>query len=684
MAQDQGMDEYAILESIHESVVAYDLDHRVTFWNPAAEKLYGWTREEAIGRNVDELLQWDLPAPLSELEARLFETGRCHCEFEQRTKSGSTACVETSWAVRRNRGGEPVAVIATSWDITDRRKAEQALKRTELQYRSLFDHMPIAFWQVDISAARQVVRALREEGMTDFRAHFEAHPEAAFRLIDAMQVTDTNEEAVRLLGARDRSDLIGPLSRTWTDMERYVQSVEERLSGAPFSTAVAKIDTFDGRRLDILSCVAGGGAFSDKDDISLIGAIDITDRVRAFEELAKSEAKYRSLFHQMPIAVIQTNTTELLGELGRLRAEGVKDLDAYMDAHPEFLARAKQMLRIEELNERAVELLGGAKPSDLVGSINHYSNPHTFRRSLIARFAGAENFSEELRKMRIDGRTVDVFYTSTFSPALNELGIGLVSLMDLTRATEAEAKVRQLQAEFAHAARVATLGELTGSIAHEVNQPLAAITMNAAAVQSWLAGKQPNLEEARELAGRIACDAHRAADIIARIRAMASRKPPAYEPTSLNRIVEDVLSFLKHELTAHGVEAELDLARNLPELLADQTQLKQVLMNLAVNAIQAMGASETQNPTLTLRTRKVSDCARVEVEDNGPGIPPDAETRLFDSFFTTKQDGLGIGLSICKSIIEAHGGTIMFAPGRSGARFELTLPSLVAVPGGCA
>jgi C4-dicarboxylate-specific signal transduction histidine kinase len=246
--------------------------------------------------------------------------------------------------------------------------------------------------------------------------------------------------------------------------------------------------------------------------------------------------------------------------------------------------------------------------------------------------------------------------------------------MDLTRATEAEAKVRQLQAEFAHAARVATLGELTGSIAHEVNQPLAAIALNSGAILNWLAGEQPNVAEARELAGQIASDAHRAADIIARIRAMASRRPPAYEPTCLNRIVEEVLSFLRHELTAHRVETEVELACNLPEVLADQTQLKQVLVNLAVNAIQAMEQGETSDRSLTLRTGKVSDGARVLVEDSGPGIAPELETRLFDSFFTTKQDGLGIGLSICRSIIEAHGGTISYVPGPGGARFAFTLP----------
>jgi C4-dicarboxylate-specific signal transduction histidine kinase len=231
-----------------------------------------------------------------------------------------------------------------------------------------------------------------------------------------------------------------------------------------------------------------------------------------------------------------------------------------------------------------------------------------------------------------------------------------------------------VQAEFAHAARVSTLGELTASIAHEVNQPLGAILTNGEAALLWLNRPEPNLGELRALAARTIADARRAADIIRRIRDMATRAETKRSRVALNAVIQEVLLFLSSELRRQGVETTLELAAALPDVVGDRVQLQQVFVNLAVNAIHAMAGQEIRQ--LVIRTMRLGEAAiGVEVEDTGHGIPPDSLNQLFQSFFTTKRDGMGIGLAVCRSIIEAHGGTIEATnrPG-GGARFRFTLP----------
>src|SRR5271156_3071069 len=240
---------------------------------------------------------------------------------------------------------------------------------------------------------------------------------------------------------------------------------------------------------------------------------------------------------------------------------------------------------------------------------------------------------------------------------------------------EAQTKLSRMQAEFAHAARVSMLGELTASIAHEVNQPLGAILTNGEAALRWLNRPEPDLAELRMLSTRTIADARRAGDIIRRIRNMATHGEPEETPLALNDVVEEVMLFLRPELKRQGVDATLDLAPDLPAVTADRVQLQQVFANLAVNAMQAMALQDERR--LTIRTALMDErIVRAEIEDTGHGIDADHLDRLFQSFFTTKDGGMGIGLAICRSIIEAHGGRIEAAnlPGRRGAPFHFTLP----------
>ena len=256
---------------------------------------------------------------------------------------------------------------------------------------------------------------------------------------------------------------------------------------------------------------------------------------------------------------------------------------------------------------------------------------------------------------------------------------------DLTeRRTTAENEVRtamlieQMQSELAHAARVATLGELTASIAHEVNQPLSAILVTAATVQRWLAQEPPNMAEAVSSNQRIMRDARRAADIILHLRSMATKSDPEPTITPIGPAIEAAFRLLRYEIRTTRADVVLDLAPGMPDVLVDRVQLQQVVVNLARNGLQAMVAAERR--VLTVRAERApGDMVRVLVEDSGPGIPEDQKDRLFTSFFTTKATGMGIGLRICRSIVEAHGGTITAAnrPG-GGAAIAFELPSVSA------
>ncbi len=230
----------------------------------------------------------------------------------------------------------------------------------------------------------------------------------------------------------------------------------------------------------------------------------------------------------------------------------------------------------------------------------------------------------------------------------------------------------------AHAARVSVLRELTAPIAHEVSQPLTAIESNTEATLTWLARSPPNIQEVRELSAQTAVEVQRAADIIHRVRSMALRASPEHTRIDVNTVVREAHLFVRHELQRNEVEAFLDLADDLPAILGDRVQLQQVVVNLAVNATQAMAQSPHPRQ-LHLKTSASTDAryVTIEVTDNGPGISSDALAYLFDSFFTTKATGMGMGLPICRSIIEAHGGQISVGDTNegAGARFIVTLPA---------
>jgi PAS domain S-box-containing protein len=255
---------------------------------------------------------------------------------------------------------------------------------------------------------------------------------------------------------------------------------------------------------------------------------------------------------------------------------------------------------------------------------------------------------------------------------------GVAFVLDLTERKSAADAMREVQAELAHANRLATMGQLAASIAHEVNQPIGAARNNAHAALRFLARDPPELAEVSEALECVVSDTYRAGDIIGRIRDQVRKVPPRMESVDLNDAIGDVIALVRGELSKNCVSVQTELAERLPPIRADRVQLQQVMLNLILNAIEAMAGIDAEVRTLLICTESSpSEGLLVTIGDSGPGIAPEDRERVFESFYTTKASGVGIGLAICRSIIDAHGGRLWADAHRPcGAAFRFTLPAL--------
>ena len=280
----------------------------------------------------------------------------------------------------------------------------------------------------------------------------------------------------------------------------------------------------------------------------------------------------------------------------------------------------------------------------------------------------------------VEGRTVGVIAMFARQPLEADIIEALESVAPIiaqgVERKRTQDTLRETQRELAHLNRVMTVGELTTSIAHEINQPLAAILMNGNAALRWLALDPPNLEKVRDSAELILRDGERATQIIARIRALLKKSPPSKTLLDVNEFVNEVVDLLQSEMVRNSVDSRVECANDLPRVPGDRIQLQQVLLNLIVNAVEAMITVEDRQRRLLIVTDTVSETGvRVAVSDNGLGIDPQTANHLFDAFSTTKPGGMGMGLTISRSIIEAHGGHLWtHANDEFGATFQFTLP----------
>jgi PAS domain S-box-containing protein len=284
--------------------------------------------------------------------------------------------------------------------------------------------------------------------------------------------------------------------------------------------------------------------------------------------------------------------------------------------------------------------------------------------------------------VRKDGSRVRVLVgASILDGARNEGVAFVVDLTDLERteeaARESERRYQQTQLALVHANRVATMGQLSASIAHEVNQPIAATVTNAHTALRWLEAQPPNLEKVKQTLGRIVSDGNRAGDVVGRIRAFVKKESPRRDRLEINQIILEVIELTRGEAIDSNVSIRTEFAAGLAPIEGDRIQLQQVMLNLIINAIEAMRARGDGSRELRIATGETeSGGVVVAVQDSGLGVNPSDLERIFDAFYSTKPDGLGIGLSVCRAIVEAHGGKLWAsAGGRQGTIFQFTLPA---------
>jgi PAS domain S-box-containing protein len=462
------------------------------------------------------------------------------------------------------------------------------------------------------------------------------------------RILEANDEFLRMVGY-DREDLIaGHLHRTtmtppeWRDRDARTVAELRRIGTAqPFEKEYVRKD---GSRVPVL---IGGAMFEEGTSQGVGFVLDLTERKRAVEALRQSEERFRTLvqfsfdvywetdaqhrFIHQEFAESLADAPELGSEIGKTRWEV-----PYLEPDEEAWRKHRETLDAH-LPFRDFEL---ARPAP-DGSKRYVSVSGLPVFDDTGRFVGYRGVGRHITERRL-----------------------------------AEEALRAVQAELAHVNRVTTKGQLTASIAHEVNQPIAATVTNAQAALRWLRAQPPDLDEVRDSLRHIVEDGKRAGNVIGGIRALINKVPPRKDRFDLNEAVLETVALTRSEMLNRGILLQTELAPGLPRVDGDRTQLQQVILNLILNAIEAMGGIDEGTRELRINTeREAAGGVLVTVRDSGPGLDPADAERVFTAFYTTKPEGMGMGLAICKAMVEAHGGRMWASANEPrGAVFQFTLP----------
>jgi PAS domain S-box-containing protein len=586
-----------------------------------------------------------------------------------------TPLVEECLLVPFYVGGKAVGTI---WAImhSDRRKfdaEDERLMSTLGQFASLAYQTLASIEDLKLQiAARERAEAAVRELANGLEAKIR-------RLVDANiigicvwnlegEIIDANEAFLHMV-EYSREDLLSGRVR-WRDLtpaewrdrdERAVAELKATGTAQPFQKEYFRKD---GSRVPVL---LGAAMFEGSGNEGVAFVLDLSEQKRAEEALRASEERWSKLAENSSAGIA------LIAPDGRFIAAN---------------------LALQKMLGYTEDELQGRTTSDIT-----HEEDRAATEARIAECSEGQrrDWRVEKRFLRKDGRVMWADVSTVFVPASgsNSAFFSAV-IVDRTERKRIEEALQKAQAELAHVTRVTTLGELTATIAHEINQPLAAVVTNANASLRWLAGDSPNLAEGRGAIRRIIRDGNRAGEIIGRIRALAKKAPPQKDWLDLNETIGEVIAMARSEVQRNRVSLQTKLANDLPLILGDRIQLQQVILNLLINAIEAMSGIGEGPRELWVSSQKVTEIpgeseedtfqdkalaeaqfthVLIAVRDSGQGLDPKGLDRLFDAFYTTKPKGLGMGLAISRSIIEAHGGRLWAKANASrGAIFQFALP----------
>ncbi|WP_050044937.1 PAS domain S-box protein [Bradyrhizobium sp. LTSP849] len=536
-------------------------------------------------------------------------------EKEFTRKDGSRVPILIGGATFEEGGNQGVAFVL---DLTERKRVEDALREREIQ----------------LAAARRELRQMIDTIPIPV-ASYSADARRDFVNAAWKQYTGLSDEAA--LGTKwsvvAHPDDIAGGDKMWRDA---------LATGEPWHTE-ERVRRADGQYrwfcIDRVAARDENGKI-----IKWYGtAYDIEDRKRAEDALRESEHKLRQIIDTIPAHVV------------RYQPDGAADF----------------------MNRTFSEFVGPGVGFDNLGSVVHPEDYPERSRDWDMHVAAAEPYDIEMRLRRADGvyrwhRSRRVPLRDANGAIVNWYGAG----HDIDDQKRAEEAYREALLELAHANRVATMGQLTASITHEVNQPITAAVTYALAARRFLSAKPPNLREVDEALSLIVKEGNRAGEVVGRVRALIKKAPARKDAVEINDAILEVIALTRREAANNGISVRTQLAEGLPRVQGDRVQLQQVLLNLIINAIEAMREIDEEERELLIGTRNEPDGVSVEVRDSGPGFASAALERAFEAFYTTKSDGLGLGLSICRSIIEAHNGRLWASPNvPRGAIFRFTVPT---------
>jgi PAS domain S-box-containing protein len=414
---------------------------------------------------------------------------------------------------------------------------------------------------------------------------------------------------------------------------------------------------------------------------------DLTESRQAMAERQASEQRYSTIFNSAGFAALECDLSAAMRIV--LGADGPdRDLERGLRSRSDLLREAASKIRIYNANKAALGLFAADATADLrPGAMLLTGLPDAAQDvaqqalvQVLAALAQGDLLVEtETKCATLDGRAIDAVLRVSVLPDGRDWSRVLLMAVDVTERNEARAKIERSSADLAHAGRVAILGQLAGSITHEVNQPLAAIINYGKSGKRWLARPEPDLSEVAECLDKIVANGNRAADVVGRVRALAKKTAPQASPVDIAALVQESVALLAREAATAATAIRVEQSGEPAQIVCDRVQVQQVIVNLLMNALQAMrDVTERPREIRVTIDGGVGETVEVAVRDSGAGIDGDPN-RIFDPFFTTKSDGMGLGLSICRSIIESQGGRIRASNNDAGgATVAFTLP--VSIP----